>query len=86
MSTQNGFLQDQNGNKSMMRFGVMFSIIISFIIIISGLVGWFLHFQDASAIIGAGVGLVVASLGAKGWQAQSELSNYQQSTQIVDGK
>ncbi len=71
----NGFLQDQNGDNSMMRLGILISILLSLGISVSGIIGWFLHYNDASVIIGAGVGLLLGSLGAKGWQAQSELSN-----------
>jgi len=57
---------------SSMRIMAMIAVCLGAIVVVSGLVGFFIGRPESTLVIGSGCGLIALSLGAKSFQAQAE--------------
>jgi ABC-type Mn2+/Zn2+ transport system permease subunit len=68
-----GILKERlNGKTSLIRVLVLFAAILSGIVVICGIIGWFLNKPDAATIIATGTGLYTLSEFAKALQKKAE--------------
>lgn len=67
-----GVLVDGAGDLSAIRVALIACLVLGGLVILSGLIGWFLGMKDAVLMVGAGSGLIGTTGIAKAWQAQSE--------------
>ena len=72
-----GYTQDGKGDLSSIRLSLIICLILGSIIIISGIIGWFLLLKDAVLMVGAGAGLITGTGIAKAWQSTAEYGEKQ---------